>query len=35
MAAVEAVGRELVLAPAQEELARVRRFAGLLTTARG
>ncbi|GAA3809337.1 hypothetical protein GCM10022226_32090 [Sphaerisporangium flaviroseum] len=34
-AGVDEVGRELVLEPAREELARVRRFAGLLTTARG
>jgi GTP-binding protein EngB required for normal cell division len=34
-ASVDTVGRELVLDPVRDELSRVRRFAGLLTTARG
>ncbi|WP_214416219.1 GTPase [Sphaerisporangium fuscum] len=35
LAAVDAVGRELVLDPVGEELARARRFARLLATAHG
>ncbi|WP_405142177.1 50S ribosome-binding GTPase [Sphaerisporangium sp. NBC_01403] len=34
-ASVDTVGREMVLDPVRDELSRVQRFAGLLTTGRG